>query len=60
MPGSLSTIDLMSTLTVTDAERFTRTLLGGIGRSKAFGRDLLCVRRTLRATRWRCHELDIS
>jgi CRISPR system Cascade subunit CasE len=45
MPISLSTVDLMGTLTVTDAERFTLALLGGVGRGKAFGCGLLLVRR---------------
>jgi CRISPR system Cascade subunit CasE len=44
-PITLSTVDLSGTLTVTDAERFTRALLGGVGRGKAFGCGLLLVRR---------------
>jgi len=44
-PIRLSTVDLAGTLTVTDAERFTRVLLGGVGRGKAFGCGLLLVRR---------------
>lgn len=44
-PISLSTVDLSGTLSVTDAERFNRALLAGVGRAKAFGCGRLLVRR---------------
>ncbi|MCS6944992.1 MAG: type I-E CRISPR-associated protein Cas6/Cse3/CasE [Sutterellaceae bacterium] len=44
-PILLSTVDLSGTITVIDPERFTRALLFGIGRGKAFGCGLLLVRR---------------
>lgn len=40
-----STVDFQGTLTVTDAELFRKTLLDGIGKSKAFGCGLMLVRR---------------
>lgn len=44
-PIAFSTVDLSGDLVVTDADRFTRALLCGVGRGKAFGCGLLLVRR---------------
>jgi CRISPR system Cascade subunit CasE len=44
-PIALSTVDLSGDLIVTDAGRFARALLSGVGRAKAFGCGLLLVRR---------------
>ncbi len=44
-PIALSTVDLSGNLIVTDADRFVRALLSGVGRGKAFGCGLLLVRR---------------
>jgi CRISPR system Cascade subunit CasE len=44
-PITLSAVDLSGTLTVADSEEFTRALLCGVGRAKAFGCGLLLVRR---------------
>lgn len=40
-----STVELQGTLTVTDADAFTKALLQGIGPSKAFGCGLMLVKR---------------
>ena len=44
-PITLSTVDLSGRLTVANSEKFTRALLCGVGRAKAFGCGLLLVRR---------------
>jgi CRISPR system Cascade subunit CasE len=43
--SGFSSVDFTGNLEVTDVEKFTKALLGGIGRAKAFGCGLLLVRR---------------
>ncbi len=44
-PVRFSTVDMEGLLTVTDPERFAKTLVTGVGPSKAFGCGLLLVKR---------------
>ena len=44
-PG-FSSVDFIGWLEVTDVEKFTKALLEGIGRSKAFGCGLMLVKRS--------------
>lgn len=44
--SGFSSVDFLGDLEITDVERFTKALFGGIGRAKAFGCGLVIVRRT--------------
>ena len=43
--SGFSSVDFLGDLKVTDVEKFTKALFGGIGRAKAFGCGLLLIRR---------------
>ena len=43
--SGFSSVDFTGNLEVTDVDRFTKALFGGIGRAKAFGCGLLLIRR---------------
>ncbi|MBE9569345.1 MAG: type I-E CRISPR-associated protein Cas6/Cse3/CasE [Proteobacteria bacterium] len=43
--SGFSSVDFLGNLEITDIEKFTKALFGGIGRAKAFGCGLMLVRR---------------
>ncbi|RZB36816.1 MAG: CRISPR system Cascade subunit CasE [Desulfobacteraceae bacterium Eth-SRB2] len=43
--SGFSSVDFLGDLEITDVEKFTKALFGGIGRAKAFGCGLMLVRR---------------
>lgn len=43
--SGFSSVDFIGNLEITDVEKFTKALFGGIGRAKAFGCGLMLVRR---------------
>ena len=43
--SGFSSVDFLGDLEITDVEKFTKVLFGGIGRAKAFGCGLMLVRR---------------